>query len=381
MDRIPAAKLEINPECKWKYKRQLGAELFPEWVRAVSELCTRGKLQPGCEILCARLQLKMRKVSDFRFCVLLLALISPAVLAQTIPTLQPKKVDAPSAIVSNSVSETSGQVDSAVRLGSGDLVEVSVFEVPDLDTKIRVNGEGDINLPLINDVHVAGLTVDEAEAVIEQRLEHGGFLKNPHVQIFVQEYTSQGASILGEIAKPGIYPVLGDEKLFTLISAAGGFTDRAGKTITVTHRDHAPIVLPISRNLEEHRESDIAVLPGDTIIVRRADVVYVVGDVGRPSGFLMENGSISVLQAIALAGGTNSTAKLNSARIVRKGPSGLTTIPVPLKKLLEAKSNDLPLQADDILFVPTSSRKLMQERSAEAAVQLATGVGVVAIHP
>jgi len=270
---------------------------------------------------------------------------------------------------------------SAVRLGVGDLIEVSVFGAPELDTKIRINSDGAVNLPLINDVHVEGLTLDEAETVIARRLENGGFVKNPHVQIYVQEYTSQGASVLGEVARPGIYPVLGNQTLFTLISAAGGLTDRAGKSIIVTHRGQAPITVPISRNLDDSKESDIAVLPGDAVVVRRADVVYVVGDVGRPSGLLMEGGSISVLQAIALVGGANSTAKLNGTRIVRRGPAGLSTIPVPLKKLLEAKTNDLPMQADDILFVPTSSRKLMQARSAEAAVQLATGVGLVAIRP
>jgi len=271
--------------------------------------------------------------------------------------------------------------DSAVRLGAGDLLEVSVYNVPELETKIRVNSEGNINLPLINDVHVDGLTVDEAEAAIERRLDSGGFVKNPHVQIFVQEYTSQGASLLGEVAKPGIYPVLGDERLFSLISAAGGFTDRAGKSITITHRGQSPITVPISRNLEDHPGSNVAVLPGDTVIVRRADVVYVVGDVGRPSGFLMDSGHISVLQVIALAGGTNSTAKLSGAKIIRRGPTGLTSVPVPLKKLMQAKANDIAMEADDILFVPTSSRKQMEARTTEAAAQLATSVGVVAIRP
>ena len=271
--------------------------------------------------------------------------------------------------------------DPALRLGIGDLVDVSVYNVPELETKIRVSSDGNIDLPLINQVHVEGLTVEEAEAAVEQRLSRGGFVKNPHVQIFVQEYTSQGASVLGEVSKPGIYPVLGEEKLFSLISAAGGFTDRAGKNISVTHRGQPAVVVPISHNLEDHPDSNISVLPGDTVIVRRADVVYVVGDVSRPSGFLMDSGHISVLQAIALAGGTNSTAKLSGARIIRKGPTGLTSVPVPLKKLLHAKTDDIPMEADDILFVPTSSRKQMEARSAEAAAQLATAVGVVAVHP
>jgi polysaccharide export outer membrane protein len=271
--------------------------------------------------------------------------------------------------------------DSAVRLGAGDLIEVSVYNVAELNTKLRVSTTGEIYLPLIDYVHVAGLTLDEAEAVIERRLDRGGFVKNPHVQIFVQEYNSAGASVLGEVTKPGVYPILGDQKLFSLISTAGGLTDRAGKSITVTHRGQPPVTVPISHNIEDHPESNIAVLPGDMVTIRRADIVYVVGEVNRPSGFLMDSGQISVLQAIALAGGTNSTAKLNAARIVRKGPSGLIIVPVQLKKLMEAKISDLPMQADDILFVPTSARKLLQARTAEAAVQMATTAGIVAIRP
>jgi polysaccharide export outer membrane protein len=117
-------------------------------------------------------------------------------------------------------------------------------------------------------------------------------------------------------------------------------------------------------------------------MVRRADVIYVVGDVARPSGFLMDhNGRLSVLQALALAGGTTASAKLNGARIIRKGPGGLTEVPVPLKKLLQAKSNDIPLEAEDILFVPTSTKKILGGRSAETALQMATAATLLAIRP
>lgn len=263
-------------------------------------------------------------------------------------------------------------------------MEVSVYDVPELTTKTRVSDTGDIYLPLINYVHVDGLSIMEAEKAIEQRLSQGGFIRHPHVQLFVSEYTSDGASVLGEVTRPGVYPVLGDQTLFSIISAAGGLSDRAGQTVTITHRAQPdkPIVVKISRNLEDHPESNVPVSPGDIIMVRRADVIYIVGDVARPSGFLMDNGGhLSVLQAIALAGGTNSTAKLNSARIIRKSATGVTEIPVPLKKLLQAKIADVPLHADDILFVPASARKMMAGRTADAALQMATMVGVVAIHP
>ena len=138
--------------------------------------------------------------------------------------------------------------DSAVRLGIGDLVEVSVYNVPELATKTRVGSGGDINLPLVDYIHVAGLTIDEAEVAIVKQLGHGGFVKNPHVQLFVQEYTSEGASLLGEVARPGVYPVLGEQTLFNLISAAGGLSERAGKSITESPIENLgptfPVVLP-----------------------------------------------------------------------------------------------------------------------------------------
>jgi polysaccharide biosynthesis/export protein len=274
--------------------------------------------------------------------------------------------------------------DSSIRLGSGDLIEVSVYDVPEMTTKTRVSDTGEIYLPLISYVQVDGLTVAEAEKVIEQRLSKGGFIRDPHVQLFVTEYTSDGASVLGEVVRPGIYPVLGDQKLFNILSAAGGLSDKAGQSVTVTHRSQPdkPVVVKISRNLDEHPESNISVAPGDTIMVRRADIVYIVGDVARPSGFLMDNGGhLSVLQAIALAGGTTSTAKLNGTRIIRKSPTGVSEVPVPLKKLLQAKASDIPLQADDILFVPASAKKVLSGRTADAAFQMATTAAIVAIRP
>ncbi|HEX4424608.1 MAG TPA: polysaccharide biosynthesis/export family protein, partial [Terriglobales bacterium] len=120
---------------------------------------------------------------------------------------------------------------SSLRLGTGDLVEVSVYNVPELSTKARVSGAGDIYLPLIDYVRVGGLSADQAQALIQQRLSDGGFVKNPHVSVFVQEYASQGASVLGEVARPGVYPVLGQQRLFDVISAAGGFTEKAGQSI------------------------------------------------------------------------------------------------------------------------------------------------------
>ena len=266
-----------------------------------------------------------------------------------------------------------------LTLGAGDLVEVSVYDVPELNTRSRIGSDGDIYLPLVGYVHIAGLTVDEAQELIEKRFSDGGFVKSPHVTVFVDQYASQGATVLGQVNKPGVYPVLGDVRLFDLISAAGGLADKAGNSVTLTHRaePHKPIILPISHNIGDHPNSNVRILAGDTIVVRKADIVYVVGDVRNPTGILMERGSLTVLQAIALAGGTTKTSKLNGTKLIHKGPQGMAETAVPLKKILEAKAQDLPMKPDDILFVPSSAVKLALQSTSQVAIQAAS-LGLVA---
>ncbi|HSS96155.1 MAG TPA: polysaccharide biosynthesis/export family protein, partial [Terriglobales bacterium] len=264
--------------------------------------------------------------------------------------------------------------DSSLRIGAGDLLEFSVYNVPELATKIRVSSNGDAYLPLIDYVHVADLTVEEAQAVIEKKLSDGGFLRDPHVTLFVDQFASQGVSVLGEVARPAVLPVLGQQRLFDVISAAGGLTDKAGRTVSITHRNQQdkPVIVELTRHLEDSPESNIQVYPGDTIVVRKADIVYVVGDVARPSGFVMERSGLTVLQAVALAGGTTQTAKLNGVQIIRKTETGNIGTPIELKKILQAKAPDVAMQADDILFVPSSVGKMATKRAVEAAVQIAT---------
>jgi polysaccharide export outer membrane protein len=271
---------------------------------------------------------------------------------------------------------------SQVRLGGGDLIELSVYGVPELSTKVRVGNAGDVYLPLIDYVHVGDLTVEEAQALIEKRLADGGFVRNPHVTIFVDESSSQGVTVLGDVTKPGIYPNVGDHKLYEIISEAGGFSPTAGRKVSIIRRNQPePIHLNLPRNLADDLSSNVEIFPGDTITVPRAPIIYVVGDVGRPSGLLIDNGSLTVLQALALAGGTNKTAKMGGVRIIRKGPTGMTETEVPLKKMLRAKAPDVPLQADDILFIPVSGGRVLAARTFEAAMSAATAVSIYSVHP
>jgi polysaccharide export outer membrane protein len=272
---------------------------------------------------------------------------------------------------------------SLVKLGPGDLIELNVYNVPELVTKARVSNSGDVYLPLIDYVHVGGLTQEEAQTLIEKRLEDGGFVRSPHVTIFVDEATSQGVTVIGEVAKPGIYPDPSDHKLYDVISEAGGFSPTSSRKIAILRRNQVdPIRIDLPRNLADDPSGNVEVLPGDTITVPRAPIIYVVGDVGRPSGLLVDNGTLTVLQALALAGGTNRTAKMGGARIIRKGgPTGMTETPLQLKKMLEAKSPDVTLQADDILFVPVSGGRVFAGRSFEAAMSLATTLTIYTVRP
>jgi polysaccharide biosynthesis/export protein len=267
-------------------------------------------------------------------------------------------------------------------IGSGDLLQIRVYGVADLDQEVRVSGNGDVSLPLVDDVHVAGLSPKEAQAVIEGRLVSGGFLLHPHVSVFQKEYATQGVSVLGEVMKPGVYPLLGSRRLFDILSMAGGTTPKAGTFVTITHRDQPerPTRVTLSDETDKSAAANVTIAPGDTLSVSKAPLVYVVGDVHRPSGIPMDNGGeMTVLQAIAIAEGTNPTASLGHARLIRKTPQGPQEIPIALNKMLAAKAPDMQLQRDDIVFVPSSIGKHAARRGLESIVQIATGVAIY--HP
>jgi polysaccharide export outer membrane protein len=265
-----------------------------------------------------------------------------------------------------------------VPIGAGDLLDISVYGVPELSQKVRVSSEGEAYLALIGYVHLDGLTVEEGQALIEKKLSDGGFVVNPHVTIFISEYVNTGVAIMGEIQRPGIYPVYGTRRLFDLIAAAGGLTNRAGKLISISHRDPpATIQIKFADDPAKSPETNVVVLPGDTIVISRAGVIYVVGDVNHPSGFVMDNNeNLTVLQALALAGGASPTAALDGAKIIRKTSSGREEVPVQLKKILTEKAKDVAMLPDDILFIPGSPAKGFANRTLTAIVQMATGVAI-----
>jgi len=264
-------------------------------------------------------------------------------------------------------------------IGGGDLLDVSLYGVPDFKTQVRVDLAGQISLPLLGMVTVSGLTVEQTERLIEREFVQKRLFNQPQVTVFVEEYATQGISVLGEVQKPGIYQLLGSRHLYDAISAAGGTTPKAGRDLLITHRNdpgHA-IRQALPSGTARSMENNVPVEPGDTIVVTKAGVVYVVGDVRQPGGFVLENDKpITVLEAIALAQGIGPNAALNAAKLIRKTPEGPKQTPLPLKQILASKAPDLPLQADDIVFVPGSRTAGATKRGAEAILQMATGVAI-----
>jgi polysaccharide export outer membrane protein len=158
---------------------------------------------------------------------------------------------------------------------------------------------------------------------------------------------------------------------------AGGVTPNAGKAVTITHKNDPehPAIVQLDNSSDLAVRAGVTILPGDTIIISRSGIVYVVGDLVRPGGFLIENNErLTVLQAVALAQGTNRTAGLNRTRLIRKSAAGRQEIPVELGKILAGKRDDLRLEDGDILFVPASQSKTFAYRGIEATISMVTGM-------
>jgi polysaccharide biosynthesis/export protein len=265
-----------------------------------------------------------------------------------------------------------------VRIGPGDDLDISVFGLSELSQHARVGSSGDVSMPLIGNLHLAGLSSDEAQVLIARRLTDGHFVNNPNVSVYVKEYTTEGISVMGEVNRPGVYSALGAQRLVDLIETAGGLTNKAGKTVTVTHRDDPehPRTLTLSNDAAKAAENNIVLLPGDTIAVSKAGIIYVVGEVNRPGGFVMEDNKITASQVLVMAAGPTRTASLNGTKMIRHTPEGLKDIPLPLKKVLEGKIADIELQPDDIIWVPGSKGKELASTTLSSIVSTGLSLAI-----
>lgn len=306
------------------------------------------------------------------------------------------------------------------RIGPDDLLEITVFEARELDRVVRVTAGGEVSLPLLGAIRAAGLTPRELESVLQELLRRT-YMQDPHVGVFVRQMESHPVSAFGAVKKPGVFQLRGPKTVIEVLSMAEGLADDAGDTVIVTRgagfravggnaatpgqaspvgdegpgkwmvaqelqaADPAEAGAPsenIEVNLKRLLETgdpryNILVYPGDIVKVTRAGIVYVVGEVKKPGGFVLKtNEDISVLQALALAEGLTSVAAKGRARIIRteEGGGERVEIPLDLGKILDGSQPDPTLQAKDIVFVPNSAARRGFYRAAEAAVSIVTGV-------
>jgi polysaccharide biosynthesis/export protein len=265
---------------------------------------------------------------------------------------------------------------AALRIGAGDMVQVTVFDTPELSAKLRVNADGTVELPVAGNTTVAGMTPQEAADAIGKRLKDSQIMIDPHVALTITDYATQEISVLGEVKNPGNYLLLGPHSLYNALSAAGGTTENAGRDIVVTHLADPQTPETIAMNPTNYSQVQrlTNVTAGDVIYVSRAGSVYVLGDVARPGRFLMSGSSgMTVLDAIALAQGTNSSAALSRAAIIRKTDDGTKVIPVDLKRMTQKGQGDQALLAEDIVIVPRSQGKAFLDSTLPALTASAAG--------
>ena len=292
-------------------------------------------------------------------------------------------------------------------IGSGDLLHIDVFDVPELSRDVRVSDTGDISYPLIPGRIVAGgLTPFQLESKLEQLLLANGLVSHPQVSVFVKEQNSQPVTVVGAVGHPTVFQVMRPTTLLEVLTAAGGVTDDAGNIVIVTRPESAGevareepasattkpelkeqrITIPLQSLLESgNAVFNIQIYGGDTVTVPRAGIIYVLGSgVGQPGEYVLQNRGeqVTALKALALARGLTTFAKANSAVIMRLNPQTgqRDTIPVQLKKIEDRKADDVPMKSDDILYVPDSTGKKALARGAEAALGLGTAVTVYRVQ-
>jgi polysaccharide biosynthesis/export protein len=246
-----------------------------------------------------------------------------------------------------------------LRVASGDLLSVKVYDTPEMTDNYRVDLGGNITLPLCGKVSVEGLSLSDAAAHIESALKNGQYLANPQVTVDVEQYAGQYATVLGEVASPGRVQLIAPTTLGEILAQAGGVTPLAGGTVRIRHGDGGSATeedLPFSRNESTSGTAAAVIRPGDFVTVNRVGIVYVLGAVNHPGGYVMqEDGKLNVAEAIALSGGTIVTARTSGLRVIRRKPDGtVLNFALSYDGIADGKQIPMALEPEDIVYVPMS---------------------------
>jgi polysaccharide export outer membrane protein len=290
-----------------------------------------------------------------------------------------------------------GQEAGAARkyvLGPDDRINVWVLRLDEISGKtFTIDEDGNVSMPLIGQMHVAGKTTARVETELTEQLKK--YLLTPQVSVTLAESRSQPVSIVGAVVSPGVYQLRGDRTLLEMLTAAGGLKGEAGGYAKIRRAAaYGRIPLPSATSdadgnftvaevnvkallASEHSQNNIELLPHDVITVPAAQMIYVVGEVSRPGNYSSdERGNLTVLQALSMAGGVTKAAAPQNAMVLRPilGGPKRAELAVDLRRLLKGKSPDIPLMPNDILVVPDSGGKKVAAKAAEAVLQAGTQI-------
>lgn len=290
------------------------------------------------------------------------------------------------------------------RIGPGDVLDIVVFEVEELSRPAVVTPQGTISMPLIGDVAVDGKTTPQVAAALKSRYATR-YLRDPQISVSVTDFRSQPVSVVGAVKEPGVYQLQGERRLVEVLAMAGGFTEEVGETITISRQsersngggagalgaalgrlpvnaadtDNSEITVSVRELLtsRDGGEANPIVEPQDVIRVSKAGIVYVMGAVEKPGGFVIKDQErMTVLRAVSLASGFGEHSSPQKSRVIRQGATGKREILIRIKDVIEGKEPDLDLEANDILYIPDSRAKSALSRSVEAMIQVGTGVAI-----
>ena len=232
------------------------------------------------------------------------------------------------------------------RLGAGDLLEIVVFDHGEFSLDARVSQTGNITFPLVGQVPVAGLSTRDVELLLARHLIDGGFVKQPQVSVLVSEYQSQKVSVMGQVAKPGQYPLDVSKKVLDVLALAGGvLNDTAADDLTLVRADSSRVVIDLQKLFDGDPAANLGVQDGDTVFIAHAPQFYIYGQVQHPGQYRLERHT-TISQAISLGGGLMPRGTQRGAVIKRVDPSG--------KEHRYSVREDDVLQPNDVLMIKTS---------------------------
>jgi polysaccharide biosynthesis/export protein len=272
----------------------------------------------------------------------------------------------------------------SLLIGLGDRLFIHVVDTPEADQHPSVTDAGEIPIIGIGNVKVSGLTPAAAAVVIHDRLIAGHYMNHPEVTVSIEQYATQNVSIVGEVKTSGSYLIATPRSILDVLALAGGLNALADRDILIERLSdprHTVHYL-FSNNAAQAVSGQLMVSPGDTVIVSKAGIVYVLGDVNRPGGYAMANNEskMTLLQALAIAGGLTKSAKLGHARLLRTDPSGThSDRQLSVGDIQKGKSPDVALLPGDVLYVPFSLARHTATMGVTGIASAAASAAVYAI--